>query len=35
MAQRAYVYCLQHVVSRLPNLPAKSSKPVADILGDR
>lgn len=34
MARRAYVYCIQHVVSRLPHLPRESGKPIADILGD-
>lgn len=33
-AQKAYVFCFQHVVSRLPHLQKKSSKPISDILGD-
>ena len=34
VAHRVYVLCLQHVVSRLPNLPNESAKPIGDILGD-
>lgn len=34
-AQKAYVFCFQRVVSLLPCLSKKSSKPIGDILGDK